>query len=69
MRRLAFVSGLILGGGVTAWVLGSAFCYLFTGKLPSIQVRENQPPRLVLIDVDRLYEVPPVRLADKKEAV
>jgi hypothetical protein len=60
MRRFAFMSGLILGGGVTAWLLGSAFCYLFTGKLPSIQVGPNQRPRLSLVDVDRLYETPSV---------
>ena len=58
MRRFAFVSGLILGGGVSAWLLGAALCYLFTGKLPSIQVREGQRPRLTLVDVGRLYEVP-----------
>jgi hypothetical protein len=59
MRRFAFVSGLILGGGVSAWLLGSAFCYLFTGKLPSIEVRPDQRPRLTLVDPGRLYEVPP----------
>jgi hypothetical protein len=58
MRRFAFASGLILGGGLTAWLLGSALCYLFTGKLPSIQINQNQRPRLSLIDVDRLYETP-----------
>jgi hypothetical protein len=54
------VSGLILGGSVTAWLLGSAFCYLFTGKLPSIELNQNQRPRLSLMDVDRLYETPSV---------
>ena len=60
MRRFAFASGLILGGSVTAWLLGSALCYLFTGKLPSIQISQNQRPRLSLVDVDRLYETPSV---------
>ena len=60
MRRFAFASGLILGGSVTAWLLGSALCYLFTGKLPSVQVGPDQRPRLSLIDVDRLYETPSV---------
>jgi hypothetical protein len=73
MRRFAFVSGLILGGSVTAWLLGSAFCYLFTGKLPSIQMNQNQRPRLSLIDVDQLYEMPSVApsrtRAPDKEAV
>jgi len=35
-------------------------CYLFTGKLPSIQVDENRRPRLSLVDVGGLYETPPV---------
>jgi hypothetical protein len=60
MRRFAFVSGLILGGGVSAWLLGSALCYLFTGKLPSIEVRPDQRPRLTLVGVNRLVEVQPV---------
>ena len=60
MRRFAFVSGLVLGGGVTACLLGSAICFLFTGKLPSIQIGEDQRPRLSLVDVGGLYETPPV---------
>ena len=60
MRRFAFLSGLILGGSVTAWLLGSALCYLFTGKLPAIQVGENQRPRLSLVEVGGLYETPSV---------
>ena len=66
MRRFAFVSGLILGGSVTAWLLGSAFCYLFTGKLPSIQVDQNQRPRLslgqILVD-SGLVKAPELRKA------
>jgi hypothetical protein len=69
MRRFAFVSGLILGGGVTAWLLGSAFCYLFTGKLPSIEMDQNQRPRLSLVDVGGLYEAPPVVTAPHRGAV
>lgn len=60
MRRFAFASGLILGGGVSAWLLGSALCYLFTGKLPSIQVDQGQRPRLSLVDVGGMYETPSV---------
>ena len=60
MRRFAFVSGLILGGSVIAWLLGSALCYLFTGKLPAIEAREHQPPRFSLVDVGGLYETPSV---------
>ena len=60
MRRIAFLSGLILGGGVCGWILGSALCYLFTGKLPSIQVGEDGQARLGLIDVNALYETPEI---------
>jgi len=60
MRRIAFLSGLILGGGVCAWILGSALCFLFTGKLPAIQVGEGGTPRLELIDVNALYETPEI---------
>ena len=42
MRRIAFLCGLILGGSVIAYVLGSALIYLFTGKLSS--VRMNRRP-------------------------
>jgi hypothetical protein len=68
VRRFAFVSGLILGGGVSAWLLGSALCYLFTGKLPSIQMSEDQRLRLTLVDVDGLYETPSVVLPRTWEA-
>ena len=68
MRRFAFVSGLILGGGVTAWLLGSALCYLFTGKLPSIQTEKNRRPRLSLVDVGGLYETPAVVTAPSRGA-
>jgi hypothetical protein len=58
MRRVAFFGGLILGGGIAAWVLGSVMAFLFTGKLPSIQANVGGRPRLVLVDVDNLYEEP-----------
>jgi hypothetical protein len=69
MRRFAFVSGLILGGGVTAWFLGAALCYLFTGKLPAIEVGKNQPPRFSLVDIDGLYETPSVVTAPSRGAM
>ena len=56
MRRIAFFSGLILGSSVCAWILGSALCYLFAGKLPAIQTIEGEKPRLGLVDVSTLYE-------------
>ena len=66
MRRIAFICGLILGSGVTAYILGSALIYLFTGKLSSIRINEDGRPRLLLVDVDTLYEAPAIvpRAAD-----
>jgi hypothetical protein len=69
MRRFAFVSGLILGGSVTAWLLGAALCYLFTGKLPAIQVSEDRRPRMSLVDVDGLYETPSIITAPPRGAM
>jgi hypothetical protein len=60
MRRIAFLFGLILGSSVSAYVLSSALIYLFTGKLASIRMNEAGQPRLVLIDVDTLYETPSI---------
>jgi hypothetical protein len=60
MRRIAFLGGLILGSGVTAYLLGSALIYLFTGRLSSIRMNDDGRPRLVLVDVDTLYEMPSI---------
>jgi hypothetical protein len=60
MRRIAYLCGLILGSGVLAYLLGSALIYLFTGKLSSIRTSEDGRPRLVLVDVDTLYEAPSI---------
>jgi len=38
VRRISFFSGLLLGGGLCALVLGTALVHLFTGKLISLQV-------------------------------
>lgn len=56
MRRIAFFSGLVLGSGVCAWILGSALTYLYTGKFPAIQTIEGGQPRLGLVDLSTLYE-------------
>ena len=60
MRRFAFLSGLILGGSVCAWILGSALTFLLTGKLPAVRASDGGPPRLELIDVNALYESPEI---------
>lgn len=56
IRRIAFISGLILGSSLCAWGLGSALTYLFTGKLPSI--RAGGKFKLGLLDVQGLVERP-----------
>jgi len=38
VRRISFFSGLLLGGGLCALVLGTVLVHLFTGKLISLQV-------------------------------
>ena len=43
-----------------AYILGSALIYLFTGKLSSVRMSEDGRPRLVLVDVDMLYEAPSI---------
>ena len=45
---------------VFAYLLGSALIYLFTGKLSSIRMSEDGRPRLVLVDIDTLYEAPSI---------
>jgi len=58
VRRVAFLSGLALGSAVCAWVLGSALTYLFTGKVPSIQVGGEKPVAVELVDLRALYKAP-----------
>ena len=60
VRRIAFLSGLILGSGICAWALGSALIYLSTGKFPSVQVGGEGRFRLELTDVRSMYEAPVV---------
>ena len=38
VRRISFFSGLLLGGGLCAGLLGAVLVHLFTGKLISLQV-------------------------------
>ena len=56
IRRIAFISGLVLGSSLCAWGIGSVLIYLFTGKLPSI--RAGGKLKLVLLDVQGLVERP-----------
>ena len=72
VRRVAFLSGLALGSAVCAWVLGSALTYLFTGKVPSIQVGGEKPVAVELVDLRALYEAPirvstPAAVSEREE--
>jgi hypothetical protein len=72
VRRVAFLSGLALGSAVCAWVLGSALTYLFTGKVPSIQVGGEKPVTVELVDLRALYKAPmlvssPAATPDREE--
>jgi hypothetical protein len=60
VRRGAFLSGLALGSGLCAWLLGSALTYLLTGKLPCIRLGEEKGLSLELVDVATLHEAPTV---------
>ncbi|NIN66559.1 MAG: hypothetical protein GTO63_18110 [Anaerolineae bacterium] len=48
MRRLAFVTGFALGLAGFVLVAGNVVLYLLTGKLPSVEVREDGRPALGL---------------------
>ena len=37
IRRISFLSGLLLGSALCAGILGAALIYLFTGKVVSLQ--------------------------------
>jgi hypothetical protein len=48
IKRLAFVTGFILGLAGFVLVVGNVVLYLLTGKLPSVEVREDGRPALGL---------------------
>lgn len=48
MRRLAFVTGFVLGLAGFVLVAGNVLLFLLTGKLPSVEVREDGRPALGL---------------------
>lgn len=58
VRRIAFFSGLALGSGVCAWLLGSALTYLFTGKMPALRLGGEKGISLEMVEVNTLHETP-----------
>jgi hypothetical protein len=49
IRRFAFITGFILGMAGFVVVAGSVLLYLFTGKLPSMEIKEGGRPSFGLI--------------------
>ena len=41
VRRLSFLTGLLVGSGLCAWLLGTALIYLFTGKILSVEIGQD----------------------------
>jgi hypothetical protein len=41
IRKMSFLTGLVVGSCVCAWFLGAALVYLFTGKVLSVQSRAD----------------------------
>jgi hypothetical protein len=61
VRRVSFLSGLLLGSGLCAFFLGAALVYFFTGKVVSI-TSGPQGVRLKLNDL-ALQEIAPEEAA------
>ena len=58
IRRISFVSGLILGSGICAFTLGAVLTYLFTGKVISISTSKEHGLKVNLFDMQTLHETP-----------
>jgi hypothetical protein len=41
IRKMSFITGLLVGSCLCAWFLGAALVYLFTGKVLSVQSRAD----------------------------
>ncbi len=65
VRRIAFIGGLILGSGLSAFALGAVLVYLFTGKAIAFVSSPEQGLQVRLIDLggglrlDTLHETAP----------
>lgn len=57
VRRIAFLSGLLLGSGICAFALGSVLTFIFTGKMIAISTSREHGLRIALCDVNALREV------------
>jgi len=49
VKRLAFITGFVLGLSGFVLILGNVLLYLLTGKLPSVETGESGQPSLSLM--------------------
>ncbi len=68
VRRIAFVSGLLLGSGVCAFTLGAVLTYLFTGKVLAISSSRGHGIRATLVDTHALREMPASAILSEETA-
>jgi hypothetical protein len=59
VRRGAFLSGLILGSSVCAWILGFVLIHLYTGKILALRLGGDTVLDLQLLDLS-MREVSPL---------
>ena len=59
LRRSAFLSGLILGSSLCAWILGFILIHLFTGKVLALRLGGEKVLDLQLLDLS-MREVSPL---------
>ncbi len=57
IKRLAFVTGLILGLAGFVLIAGNIVLYLLTGKLPSVEVKDDGRPVVGLVSPQELVTI------------
>ncbi|TKJ28734.1 MAG: hypothetical protein CEE40_10770 [Chloroflexi bacterium B3_Chlor] len=57
IKRLAFVTGLILGLAGFVLIAGNILLYLLTGKLPSVEVRDDGRPVVGLVSPQEVVTI------------
>lgn len=57
IKRLAFVTGLILGLAGFVLIAGNILLYLLTGKLPSVEVKDDGRPVVGLVSPQELVTI------------
>ena len=57
IKRLAFVTGFILGLAGFVLIAGNIVLYLLTGKLPSVEVKDDGRPVVGLVSPQELVTI------------